>query len=82
MKQTAMQELIEKLEVEINFINDKDSMEDKFYRQGLRFANRICNELLEKEKDQIENAYIQGFVHFEKTGVIDVDNYYNETFKK
>jgi len=41
----------------------------------------FCEEFLEKEKDNIENAYIQGFCDCDKTGIMDVEKYYKQTFK-
>lgn len=35
----------------------------------------------EIEKDNIENAYIQGFCHCDKKGVMDFEKYYKKTFK-
>ena len=57
---TALQELIEILNESQTFINDNDSKEDKYYRRGLREAIEEANKLLEKEKEQIKNSYLDG----------------------
>ena len=35
---------------------------------------------LEKEKEQIIDAYIQGFCHCEYEGIMDAEKYYNNNF--
>jgi uncharacterized protein (UPF0335 family) len=42
---------------------------------------RIDEELLEMEKNQIEDSYLQGFAECDATGIMDCEKYYNETFK-
>ena len=37
-------------------------------------------QLLPKEKNQIEDSYIQGFCECEHIGIMDVDKYYNKNF--
>ena len=54
---TALQKLIEILNESQKFINDNDSKEDKYYRSGLREAIQEANKLLEKEEEQIIDAY-------------------------
>ena len=38
--------------------------------------------LKEMEKQQIEDAYLQGFAECDATGIMDCEQYYNETFNK
>ena len=59
---TALQELIEILNESQKFINDNDSKEDKYYRRGLREAIEEANKLLEKEEEQIIDAYNHGCI--------------------
>jgi hypothetical protein len=37
---------------------------------------------LEMEKQQIENAYLQGFAECDTHGIMSLDKYFNETFKQ
>ena len=75
-----MQELIQRLK----------SVDENHRNAGLRLAIQIGNELLEKEKEQILNAYSEGAdgeyeYHVNMVGNrtdIDCEKYYNETFKK
>ena len=83
---TALQELIEILNESQKFINDNDSKEDKYYRRGLREAIEEANKLLEKEKQQIKNSYLEGDgngcgCYYFLTNE-DAEQYYNETYKQ
>ena len=84
---TALQELIEILNESQKFINDNDSKEDKYYRRGLREAIEEANKLLEKEKEQIKNSYLDGDGDGNGCGCYDfltnedAEQYYNETYK-
>ena len=58
---TAMQELIENLNKEANFINENDSYGDRMWKKGVIGSIKIISEtFLEKEKKQIIEAYKQG----------------------
>jgi len=57
---TAMQELIDKLKIESNFITKDDHIEDRMFKKGIDLAIYISNHLLEKEKEQIMDAYCDG----------------------
>lgn len=52
---------------------------------GVNLSWSIVDDLIkqakEKEKDQIENAYIQGFCECDNIGVMDTEKYYKNTFK-
>jgi hypothetical protein len=78
---TAMQELIDKLKIESNFITKDDHIEDRMFKQGIDLAIYISNHLLEKEKEQIINAakscnYIGGATD------IEAEKYYNQTYNQ
>ena len=83
---TALQELIEILNKSQKFINDNDSKEDKYYRSGLREAIEEANKLLEKEKEQIKNSYLDGDGNgcgcYDFLTNEDAEQYYNETYKQ
>ena len=83
---TALQELIEILNESQKFINDNDSKEDKYYRRGLREAIEEANKLLEKEKQQIKNSYLEGDGNgcgcYDFLTNEDAEQYYNETYKQ
>ena len=83
---TALQELIEILNESQKFINDNDSKEDKYYRSGLREAIEEANKLLEKEKEQIKNSYLEGDGNgcgcYDFLTNEDAEQYYNETYKQ
>ena len=83
---TALQELIEILNKSQKFINDNDSKEDKYYRRGLREAIEEANKLLEKEKEQIKNSYLEGDGNgcgcYDFLTNEDAEQYYNETYKQ
>ena len=82
---TALQKLIEILNESQKFINDNDSKEDKYYRSGLREAIEEANKLLEKEKEQIKNSYLDGDGNgcgcYDFLTNEDAEQYYNETYK-
>ena len=82
---TALQELIEILNESQKFTNDNDSKEDKYYRRGLREAIEEANKLLEKEKEQIKNSYLEGDGNgcgcYDFLTNEDAEQYYNETYK-
>jgi formyltetrahydrofolate synthetase len=48
---TPIQELIEKLKEEAQFISDDDHLEDRMWRNGMREAIEIAESMLEKEKE-------------------------------
>lgn len=83
---TALQKLIEILNESQKFINDNDSKEDKYYRRGLREAIEEANKLLEKEKEQIKNSYLEGDGNgcgcYDFLTNEDAEQYYNETYKQ
>ena len=72
-KQTAMQELVDRLEyLLIDYPN-----------AGLKTAKDIANELLSKEREQIEEAYIDGmeFIPVDPDKYkSDAEQYYTQTY--
>ena len=73
---TAMQELIDELKIESNFITKDDHIEDRMFKKGIDLAIYISNHLLEKEKEQITKAY-NSAIPF-KFG----EEYYNQTYNQ
>jgi|LakMenE18May11ns_1017448.scaffolds.fasta_scaffold7987651_1 hypothetical protein len=68
---TSIQELIEKLSMKSG---------DSFYALAFYHDNNeIIKEALEKEKEQIMNAFLQGKVNHSKDWAIE---YYNQTYKQ
>ena len=68
---TPMQELIEQLKEEAQFINDNDSIEDRFYRSGLREAIQSAEQMLEKEKEVMESAWQDGMYECDGDGTFE-----------
>ena len=79
---TALQKLIEILNESQKFINDNDSKEDKYYRRGLREAIEEAKALLEKEKEQMIDAYNHGCIDTLNDEMKQGKQYYNETQKQ
>ena len=44
--------------------------------------NAILEQAKEMEKEQKENAYIQGFAECDATGIMDVEQYHKKTYDK
>ena len=79
MKQTAMQELLQ-AESDLTRMFDSDLRVAMWLLEHLR-ANKT--KMLEKEKEVIVNAYIEGCfdnILDEKTDKVRAEDYYNETF--
>jgi len=81
---TTMQELIDKLKVESNFITKDDHIEDRMFKKGIDLAIYISNHLLEKEKEQIMNDYKEGvnkgILYCNGEIFISKEEYYNQTY--
>ena len=78
---TPMQELIEQLKEEAQFINDNDSIEDRFYRSGLREAIQSAEQMLEKEKEVMCGIYDDVLARYDHNYIGgEGEQYYNETF--
>jgi hypothetical protein len=78
---TVMQELIDKLKIESNFITKDDHIEDRMFKKGIDLAIYISNHLLEKEKEQIKKAYKD---HHDLGHIfgLDTEQYYNQTYNQ
>lgn len=69
---TALTELIERLDKLINnFPNDA----------GLKTSREIAEELLDKEKEQIKEGYIQALLNKNQGIVCDAEEYYLKTYE-
>jgi hypothetical protein len=76
---TALQELIERLqEEERQFKKDKDV--DSLIRAAFQVSIQHATELLEKEREQIENAWLDGVSAWDSE--MEAEQYYNETFNQ
>lgn len=75
---TALKELINTLDEQINFGNE-DS--DKGYKRGLKVAKSLAKSFLKKEKKQIIDAVTYGKrqEHYDGSETIG-ETYFNETF--
>jgi hypothetical protein len=74
---TAMQELLEWLDVKIEILENEYSMS---IASGIRAAKMEAEKLLEKEKEQIKNAYNDGYFG-DAYKHKDWEEYYNQTYK-
>jgi nitrogenase subunit NifH len=84
---TAMQELIDKLKIESNFITKDDHIEDRMFKKGIDLAIYISNHLLEKEKEQIIDAYENKVKEHLFAPITSINKrtgkeYYNQTYNK
>jgi hypothetical protein len=77
MKQTAVNWLIEQISSSKYFYN---LMEEIQSRSTIAEPNGILHKAKEMEKEQIIDAYAQGFIESEKMDK-GAEQYYNETFK-
>ena len=75
---TAMQELIEKLKAQQKILEKEDSI---VLAAALYAGQRMAEELLEKEKEQIENAYWDGGQDVPTNGD-RCQEYYNQTYNQ
>lgn len=60
-----------------NIISNFDLMANDHFLDWFKENKEV---LLEKEKQQIIDSYLQGFCHCEYEGIIDAQKYYKETF--
>lgn len=80
MKQTAMQEMIKKLEEKRDMWKADGKLSDRQIRGAYVTAILIAKELLEMEKQQIIDAYQQGFNNAYFANPLSKEQYYNETY--
>jgi len=57
---TPIQELIEVLKKEAQYISDNDHIEDRTYRRGLREAIQNAESMLEKEEEFMKSVWLDG----------------------
>lgn len=76
---TAMQQLIESLQAVKKELNTKWDG-DPLARQGIVIAINEANNLLDKEKEQIIDAYIQGYTSWDSE--MSGFEYYTQTHNK
>jgi len=69
-----MQELIDSLNAEL-LIKNKNPQLNEWYRMAIKSYILIANSLLEKEKEQIINAFENGW-----NWNFSAEKYYNETY--
>lgn len=75
---TAMMELIEQLNSHIYSVS-KETILDRGYGEGLVYCRNLAEQLLEKEKEQIMEAFDEGgYLH--DSWHISSEDYYNETY--
>lgn len=86
MKQkTAMMDLIERLESEINKKEELlETISDSTYISGMFTGVLFAKQLLEKEKEQIMDAFYEGEDNIDENGKmigkIDAEDYYSQTY--
>ena len=80
---TPMQELIEQLKKEAQFISDNDHIEDRMWRNGLREAIERAESMLDKEKEVMcefaEYTRKCGFLS-DQRGLMTTEELYDQTF--
>jgi len=81
MKQTAMQELIEQLEVNKNMFNKKSRVDLEIRRTYQNVILMIEQGFLDKEKQQTCWFTRKCHNHYRVYGDFNVEDYYNQTFK-
>ena len=81
---TAIQELIEMykkdvLRLKVDFESTKSLI---ILREASTLEMVITNLIsrLDKEKKEMEDAYIQGFCECDHSGIMDFEKYYNDAF--
>lgn len=81
MKQTAVEWLENKIDNELKVIDNLYGKEIMGRKIALSFVKRILTEAKEMEKQQIMNAWYNGFEE-NRPYVDHSEDYYNETFKQ
>jgi hypothetical protein len=81
---TAMQELKDKIQHAIEQLNDELNEYKAGYKQCLiNIQNDIDSQMLEMEKEQIINAYWDGYIKpYSQEMITEAEQYYKETFKQ
>jgi len=78
MKQTAVEWQFEQLFNSFEKFNNGECTFNEFLKRKLE----IREQAKEIEKQQLEESYLQGFAECDATGIMDFEQYYNETFNK
>ncbi len=78
MKQTAIQQAIVMVRNRID--SQIDTLMGKHTTHHLQQVERLLYELLEAEKEQIQDAYLEGDKMEGRASFDDAAEYYNETF--
>ncbi len=80
---TAMQELKDKIQHAIEELNSELSEYQAGYKQCLiNIQNDIDFQMLQMEKEQIEDAHEIGYINGGNHKSVNGEQYYNETFKQ
>jgi len=82
-QRTPLAQAIETLTESANFITDNDSLQDRYYRTGLREAITELTELLPTEREAFEKAFERGGEEFSnayKQTIYHGSNYFKKTF--
>jgi len=80
---TAMQELKDKIQHAIEELNSELSEYQAGYKQCLiNIQNDIDFQMLQMEKEQIEDAHEIGYINGGNHKSVNGEQYYNETFNK
>lgn len=79
---TAMQELIERLKRNIKEMPNEKNQFTQGYKAGLSFVIEFATNSLEKEKEQIINAFDLGRDDVTSMFLIDGEYYYNKSYNQ
>jgi hypothetical protein len=78
MKQTAIQHAIESVRIKIEALSLYDTLMGKHTIHHLQQVERLLYELLEAEKEQIMDAFLDGY----RSHPYLAEQYYKETYGK
>jgi len=76
---TVLSKIADCLEKDIKFITKDCDQSDRYYQAGMMYALTLVRDNFNEEKEQIIDAYIEGYSAPENRG--DSEKYFNETFK-
>ena len=80
MKKTAIQQAITMVRSRMELIDE--TLMGKHTIHHLQQVERLLYELIETEKEQIQNAYLEGDKMEGRASLDDAAEYYNETYGK
>jgi hypothetical protein len=78
---TAMQDVLDLVQKRLNEFDGLNGFEVTMMRQELNWFKEILSNNLEKEKEQIIDAYNQGTLDGESS-MLQYPNYYNQTYNQ